>query len=81
MKECYIDFGYLLLEIFTYFSVFIFFVHLDLNWSISDDAKKSNMDEGLLTAKVFCLIEVLLEYRYECCEKLFSLLIRTHLES
>ena len=63
MKECYIDFGYLLLEIFTYFSVFIFFVHLDLNWSISDDAKKSNMDEGLLTAKVFCLIELLLEYR------------------
>ncbi|PON59109.1 Endoribonuclease Dicer-like [Parasponia andersonii] len=32
------------------------------NWSVADDIN-SNMDEGLLTAKVVCLLELLIEYR------------------
>ncbi|XP_024024528.1 endoribonuclease Dicer homolog 2 isoform X2 [Morus notabilis] len=35
----------------------------DPNWSIINDVKL-NMSTGLLTAKVFCLIELLLEYRH-----------------
>ncbi|KAK0593324.1 hypothetical protein LWI29_034760 [Acer saccharum] len=41
--------------------LFATYIPSGLKWSIGDDLK-SNVDAGLLTTKVFCLIESLLEY-------------------
>lgn len=54
----------LLLILIACFSLF-FFVGIDPNWSVADDTK-SSMDEGFLTTKVVGLVELLLDYRFEC---------------
>ncbi|KAL5836669.1 hypothetical protein ACOSQ3_013838 [Xanthoceras sorbifolium] len=43
-------------------NLFSTYIPSELKWSIGDNVK-SNVDAGLLTAKVLCLIESLLEYR------------------
>ena len=43
----------------------LFTLNSGAGWSIGDDSK-FNMDSGLLTEKIVCLVESLLEYRSEC---------------
>lgn len=45
------------------FHAFKYSLPTDPNWSITNDLKQ-NMDMGLLTAKVVCLIDLLFEYRH-----------------
>ncbi len=55
------NFCFMLLVV-AYIPSFFLIIPSGLGWSIGDNVR-ANMDEGLLTSKVVCLIESLLEYR------------------